>query len=100
MVDEIHNVISTLFQRRKSYVNPSSDFVKRSHIHNRHARNCDSLEIPAVKTSVQRTFSYMAVKTWSNLDHELKQITVLDKFKKKLKQQLINSSIIICNIMS
>jgi hypothetical protein len=32
---------------------------------------------------------YRAVKIWNDLDSELKQITNLDKFKKKLKEQLI-----------
>ena len=67
----------------------TNKFVKRSQFHNRHTQNCDSLEIPAFKrSSGQRIFSYRAVKTWSNLDNELKQITTVDKFKKKLKQQL------------
>ena len=65
-------------------------FVKRSDIHNRPTRYHDSLDIPSFKTSSgQRTFHYRAVKIWNDLDSELKQITNLNKFKKKLKEQLI-----------
>ncbi len=67
----------------------TNKFVKRSDIHNRPTRNHDSLDIPSFKTSSgQRTFYYRAVKIWNDLDSELKQITTLDKFRKKLKEQL------------
>ena len=68
----------------------TNKFVKRSDIDNRPTRYRDSLDIPSFKTSSgQRTFYYRAVKIWNDLDSELKQITNLDKFKKKLKEQLI-----------
>ena len=68
----------------------TNEFIKRSDIHNRSTRNCDNLDIPAFKTSSgERTFWYRAVKIWRNLDNELKQITTVDKFKKKLKENLL-----------
>ena len=68
----------------------TNKFIKRSGIHNRSTRNCDNLDIPAFKTSSgERTFWYRAVKIWRSLDNELKQITTVDKFKKKLKENLL-----------
>ena len=68
----------------------TNKFIKRSDILYRSTRNCKNLDIPAFKTSSgQKTFWYRAVKIWSNLDNELKQITTVDEFKKKLNEHLL-----------
>ena len=66
-------------------------FIKRSDIHNCQTRNNHNLDIPSYKSATgQRTFYYRAVKIWNELDDDLKNISELKRFKKKLKEYLLN----------
>ena len=66
-----------------------SKFKKRSAIHHQSTPNSDTLNIPLFRTtSGQRSFSYRGVKIWNNLDKELREITSLHHFKRRLKSHL------------
>jgi hypothetical protein len=70
----------------------ANKFTKRSDIHNCRTRNNYCLDIPSYKTTAgQRTFHYLAVKIWNDIDDELKKNAELKVFKKKLKEHLLNS---------
>lgn len=67
-------------------------FEKRSCIHNRSTRNCNSIQIPLFKTtSGQRSFAFRGASIWNNLDTELKKCTSLKSFKSKLKDHLLST---------
>ena len=77
-----------LNNRAPSYL--TKKFVKRSDIHDRQTRNKHNLDNTNYKTATaQRTFYYRAVKIWNELDDELKNISELKVFKKKLKKHLL-----------
>ena len=63
---------------------------KRSTIHKRSARNCNSIEIPRFKIACgQRSFTYRAPTIWNNLDVNLKNKS-LKNFKRQLKEYLLH----------
>ncbi|CAB4041326.1 Hypothetical predicted protein [Paramuricea clavata] len=67
-------------------------FEKRSCIHNRSTRNCNSIQIPLFKTaSGQRSFAFRGASIWNNLDTELKKCTSLKTFKSQLKEHLLST---------
>ena len=67
-------------------------FEKRSCIHNRSTRNCNSIQIPLFKTtSGQRSFAFRGASIWNNLDTKLKKCTSLKTFKSQLKDHLLST---------
>ena len=65
-------------------------FTKGLDIHNCATRNHHLLDIPFYKTSSrQRTFDDRAVKIWNYLDGNLKNVTTLSTFNRKLKEQFL-----------
>ncbi|CAB3993932.1 Hypothetical predicted protein [Paramuricea clavata] len=67
-------------------------FEKRSCIHNRSTRNCNSIQIPLFKTAAgQRSFAFRGASIWNNLDTELKKCTSLKTFKSQLKEHLLST---------
>ena len=67
-------------------------FVKRMEVCDRSSRGCGKLQVPFFRTVTgQRSFYYRAVKIWNNLDMNLKQISSIHIFKKKLKKDMIKT---------
>jgi hypothetical protein len=67
--------------------------IKRSSIHNRSTRTCDSLQIPLFKTAAgQRTFAFRALHIWNNLEKNLKDSSSLKTFKAALKKDLLEKT--------
>ena len=68
-------------------------FVKNSQNYTRVLRNTHSdLRTPFLQTNGgQNCFAYRGAKIWNSLDTELKQISTLGSFNRKLKMKLLSS---------
>ena len=67
-------------------------FNKISTMHDKDTRNKDLINIPYCKSaSGQRTFLYRGIRLWNSLPTELRELNEIGRFKRKLKEFLINS---------
>lgn len=63
-----------------------SKFTKLSEFHGRVTRNCDLFCIPKHKTAqFQRSFSYNAAKNYNTIPTDVKSVSSINLFKKKIK---------------
>ena len=60
-------------------------FVKRSAVHNRNTRGCNSFVIPRCRLSTgQRGFYYRGPREWNGLAENIKNVKEIDSFKNTL----------------
>ena len=65
-------------------------FKQRNQVHDRHTRANEYLNIPKFRTCTgQRTFKYRGTKLWNELNKETKSITNLNRYKIKVKTDLM-----------
>ena len=69
-----------------------SNFCKRTSIHGRPTSNSNLLQIPLYSTaSGQRTFKYRALKIWSQLSSDQKELKIFKNFRLKLRSSLLEN---------
>jgi len=60
-------------------------FVKRSAVHNRNTRGCNSFVVPQCRLSTgQRAFHYRSPREWNGLAENIKNMKEINSFKKTL----------------
>ena len=60
-------------------------FVKRSAVHNRNTRGCNSFVVPRCKLSTgQEGFYYLGPRKWNGPVENIKNVKEIDSFKKTL----------------
>ena len=70
----------------------SSRFITREQVSERTTRRSQKLNIPIFRTaSGQKTFYYMTVKLWNNLESFLKLSPSVEVFKRSLRSQLLDN---------
>ena len=74
----------------------SDSLVTRSTVHDRNTRNKDYLNIPSYQSAAgQPTFLYRTIKLWNSLPREITAADSLCPFKKKLREFLFESFLVI-----